>query len=599
MDSYDKQILQYCYVENEDIKKYSAELTSIFIDQPPKFDERISPVQNTQNTHKQIKATLFREEYTPDPVILIGTAGAGKTSFIRNFVENGISDKEHKKRPIIYIDFIKFTRQNVYDTNFVYNYIFEEVKNVCSDLKLHKLNVLKVIYSVEIKERKENIWAHLVAKGDVDKLEDLIAKYLEQEITKPIRHLEKVSNYLTKQCGRKLCLIFDNADQLKEEEQREIFLLAHSITRNLNCIVITSLREGYFYRWKDKSPFNAYHSTVYHITAPPYREVLERRIDYILNNFEFEKVGITVGNKSVDFEKGSLRTLFENIRKALFEEHNSEILSFLEETSYPNIRDGLEKFQTFLLSGHTHVTEYMSFEYGKGNRRGIPFWEFIKSVALDSNYYFNSKDSKIVNLFLPSSLNTNHFTKIRLLLYLRNDVQNSGKDLVFFPVSKIVDDFVKIGYTRDIVVEELNELHLRNLIITSDYSSDIEDEILINESSKITISTIGNYYAVSLIKQSSYLELCVADTPIYNEHTFERISYIYPESDKNGIRDLSRRIETVKEFIQYLSTMEGIDLKRAIEDTENAGLSFKIIEYISKGTERQFTSIEKFLGSIH
>lgn len=595
MDSFDNKILKECYVENEDIKKFSSELTSIFVDQPPQFDERIVPVQNTRNTQNQIKADIFREEYTPDPVVLIGTAGAGKTSFILNFVQNAISDREKKKRPIIYIDFIKFTKQNIYDTNFIYNYIVEKLKDVCSDLNLHKRNILDTVYKKEIKENKESLWSHLIGKDD-DKIEALISEFLKEAISHPINHLEKLSNYLNKYCGRKICLIFDNADQLKEEEQREIFLLAHSIKRNLNCIVITSLREGYFYRWRDKPPFNAYHSTVYHITAPPYREVLEKRINFILNHFEFEQTEIKFDNKSIDFEKGSLKTLFINLYKTLFKDYNSEILQFLEETSYPNIRDGLEKFQTFLLSGHTHVTEYMSLDYGKGDRRGVPFWEFLKSVALDSNYYYNSNDSKVVNLFSPINTNTNHFTKIRILLYLRNEVLASGKDLFFISASNLIGDFIRVGYSTDIILDELNFLHNKNLIYTTEYSSDVEEEVYIDQSSKLSISTIGNYYITSLIKQSTYIELCVVDTPIYNEGTFERLSYIFPESDKNGNRDLAKRAEVTREFIKYLSAMENIDLNRPIDDNEKPALSFKILDNIKKHVLPQLARIERFLG---
>ncbi len=62
---------------------------SIFSDTPPKFSEKISKVQNTKNTQGQITQELigFSQDYTPDPIIIIGTAGAGKTTFIKNFID--------------------------------------------------------------------------------------------------------------------------------------------------------------------------------------------------------------------------------------------------------------------------------------------------------------------------------------------------------------------------------------------------------------------------------------------------------------------------------------------------------------------------------
>ncbi|HRG07191.1 MAG TPA: hypothetical protein PLJ08_01335, partial [Cyclobacteriaceae bacterium] len=118
----------------------------------------------------------------------------------------------------------------------------------------------------------------------------------------------------------------------------------------------------------------------------------------------------------------------------------------------------------------------MSFEYGKSGRGGIPIWEFVKAVALESSYYYQSKKSTLVNLFYPSQRNLNHFTKIRLLdSIIEKNVGASRKNL-FIPVSNLVDDFIKAGYTSDIILDELNMLYEHGLIFTNDFTSDIETE---------------------------------------------------------------------------------------------------------------------------
>jgi hypothetical protein len=50
-----------------------------------------------------------------------------------------------------------------------------------------------------------------------------------------------------------MCVLFDNADQLNESDQKEVFLLGNGINRNLRSIAIISLREGYFYKWKEQT----------------------------------------------------------------------------------------------------------------------------------------------------------------------------------------------------------------------------------------------------------------------------------------------------------------------------------------------------------
>lgn len=594
-DLNDKDLLEKCYVDNEDTRKYSYELSSIFADSPPVFDHRISKVQNTKNTQKQLKDQLYNQDtnYTPDPVILIGTAGAGKTTFIKNFLEFELSDEEKRDRPIVYLDFRGKTSQEIDDTKQIHQDIINLLQENFSGLKLHQRNVLETIYKEEIKKNKEGIWSNLIS--DPGNLDGRIADYLENKTRDPITHLQKISQYLIRQVRKKLCLVFDNADQLNEVEQGKVFLLAHSINRNLRCLVITCLREGYFYRWKDKPPFNAYHSTVFHITAPPYREVLKKRINYILANFQFEEITLHGDGKKVEFQKGSLRHLFLTLYSSLFKKEQSEILQFLEQTSYPNIRAGLSNFQTFLLSGHTKIGEYMSFD-----RDHIPIWEFIKSVALDNDFYYNSRTSKVKNIFFPSSSGSNHFTKIRLLHYLNNEARlHSVKSVSFTNAKKIIGEFVKAGYTQDVILEELNTLLKDQMIFTSNYASDIEEEIIIQDEAMIHISPIGHYYINILINRFSYIDLVLQDTPIFDEVFFENISNAFPHSDRDGERDLPKRLESSKIFLQYLQAQEEDDLRRSTyTNAENNCFTFKVVANIHKIIQNQdFVRLEKFINS--
>jgi len=584
----DKEIMKKCYVGNEDVQKYSDELNAIFLDIPPSFDEKIAKVRNTKHTQEQIKKDIYIEGYNPDPIVVIGTAGAGKTTFIKNFIDIELNPKEKKKRPIVYIDFREFSAQEVYDTKLIYEKIILGIKKEHPGLNIHKRNILKTIYKKEISENKEGIWEEL--QNDKVAYENKLSEFLEEKTKNPLLHLEYISNYLNFQCQKKLCVVFDNADQLKDTEQREIFLLAHSINRKLNCIVISSLREGYYYRWKDKAPFNAYHSTVYHITAPPYRKVLKKRIEYVLENFDFKEISIQFDDKKVGFEKGSLKVLFKNLYKTLFETNNSEILRFLEETSYPNIRHGLEMFQTFLLSGHSKITEYMSVDYVEG----IPYWEFIKSVALESAYYYTAK-SKIYNLFQPIASNQNHFTKIRLLNYLLIENQKDGKGLKYVVLKDIQSIFIQIGYSSDIIKDELNDLLNHNLISTSDYLSDIDEVIELKEDSRIAISPIGNYYIDELIYNYSYLDLTVQNTSFYDNKFFQKIISGFPVSDKYGNRDLTKRLNTAKLFLDYLKSQELHDLSRQKLENENGALSLHITQKIEDRFSKEFKRIKKII----
>lgn len=582
----DREILKHCYVENEDVKKKYSELQGLLSDDPPKFDARIAPVQNTRNTQSQIKEDLFSADLMRNPIVVIGSAGAGKTTFIKNFFEVVLTDAEKRKRPTVYVDFTEYSDQLIRDTQAICTRILARIQESNPGLNLSERGVLKTIYRRQLEDRRKGLWNEVGMTEQV--LEQKTTAYMEEALRDANFHLINVANYLCEQCDKRLCLILDNADQLDEPSQKAVFLLAQSINKTMPCTVVLALREGYFFEWKDRPPFNAYTSTVYHITAPPYREVLRKRIDYVLKGQSFADTDIELGNKRVEFKRGSIKTLFENLYKSLFEEANSSMVSFLEEMSYPNIRAGLELFHRFLLSGHTHMSDYMALEY----RGGIPFWEFIKSVALDSDYYYTDQ-SKVVNLYKPSVSNVNHFTKIRLLRFLQNVKVRAGGAQQFVPIERCLQAFVRVGYNADVIIEELNELYRANLISSADYSSDREELGHINTDSMISVTSAGVYYISTLVNTFAYTDLVLQNTPIYDGKAFEALSMAFPPCDAQGKRDLAGRIHTVSLFLDYLRAQEIQDLRRERNDDDDEALSFKIVKRIDESCRPELENIRK------
>lgn len=586
-----KKILESCYVQNEDVKKYNSELGNVFSDDPPNFDRRILPVQNTAETQKQLKSNIFESgSNLPDPIIIIGTAGAGKTTFIKYFSEVVLSQKNKRNRPLVYLDFRLFTSQTIRDTKFIFKIILAQLEDKYPELNLTKINILKTIYNKEIIKKSEGTWSRY--KG-TEHMDDAIAEYIDENQKDPINHLKSVTEYLFYKCNKRICVLFDNADQLNDEDQKEVFLLGNSINRNLNSIVLISLREGYFYKWRKKPPFNAYQSVVYHITAPSYKRVLQKRIEYVMNNFDFAALDMESDNKVVKFREGSLQHLFKNLYDTLFTSRQSDVMDFLEETSYPNTREGLELFKSFLLSGHSKITEYMSFNYGTGD--GVPIWEFFKSIALESNYYYETQKSTVVNLLYPSKSNKNHFTKIRILNYLRSKLNSSAKRKDYFPVNKIMDLFLLAGYTVDIIEEELQILFEAKLISTSDYTEDIEELAVIELTSLVSITSVGLYYLEKLLGHFYYLDLVLQDTPIYDEHYYGEITKIFPDSDEYGNRNLSDRRETTSKFIEYLSSEEEKDKKFKSNFTDDI-IMFDVISFIDLTLSNDFKRLDNILN---
>lgn len=571
-DETSKELLETCYVKNEDVKKYNSDLKAVFEDNPPAFDARIAPVRNTDNTQEQIADQITNiSGEPPSPVILIGGKGVGKTTFLNYFFNVSLPEKVKESVIWVYVDMRSYTQQSIEDTRLICKKILEKVEDAYPQTRISDIGVLKSIYEKQINSRKRGVWA--IYKDDHNLIQQKIAEFIENEQADSIKHLEHVSAYFVNRLKKRLCLIFDNADQLSEESQKQAFILAQSLYRSLGVTMLLSLREGYFYRWKDKPPFDAYPSTVFHISAPLYREVLRRRFDYIAEKYKFPPVkGVLKDSMSVTIDKDALPRLFSNLSHTMFGYKNSEVLQYLEQTSYPNIRSGLEKLNAFLVSGHTKIVSYaMSPNYR------IPVWEFVKSVGLDSNLYYHHDTSHVFNLYYPAPGGKSHFLKIRLLLTLLNKCKGDVSKNEFVFVEEIVNEYIRAGYSADNVFSELSLLLIYGMIETNQYGSDVESDSQIFAKDNIRITYVGAYYARELCGRFFYLDLVLQDTPIYGTTEFDKIRHIFPHADQYGNRRLDSRAECVRLFVEYLRHQEELEVKRTVPSSEDTSLTYQIV----------------------
>jgi GTPase SAR1 family protein len=563
-----REIIKECFIQNEEIKKNKSDIEKLFSDRPPELAE-IIPARNTKNIATQIEGEIkthpisLKDVDPPKPIIIVGSKGAGKTTFINYLFKLSFSEEFLESRPYIYIDFRRYIDEDLERIgNVVLRDAIEQLFDNYPHLELHSLQVLKRIFFKEIKNNDESIWQYDKANSQ-DRYFQKLNDYLEVSRNDTQLYFNKLSEYLIRERRLRLCVVIDNADQFDVSIQRKAFLFAQSLNLKASCAVIISLREGYYYRWRHKPPFDAFEkSNVYHISAPPYKEVLQKRIDYALNNMNIEgKASGAMGQSlTIQIDNNSVVEFLYSLKQNLFGEENSEMLAFLEETTYPNIREGLEIFKHFLLSGHTEVAEYVLRQQMSPERTDtIPFWEFVKAVALDNKKYYNHEISRINNIFYPVEGSNNHFLKIKILKYLFHKVEKLGYTEKFDSAKRVLEVFTHAGYKYVNVLNELNELLRYRFIETDDSVSDDDSDSILEDMDNISITSKGNYYINTLMSSFVYLELVMQDTPIFNKDSFDKISRSFPLSNKLGKQNLQSRIDTVKHFVEYLQNQEKVE----------------------------------------
>jgi len=585
------ELIRECFIENQEIKKNRSEIEKLFSDLPPSW-ESVLPARNTASIVTQIKKEIaddnlkFNED-PPNPIVIIGSKGAGKTTFIHYLFSN-YSEQSH---PYVYIDFRNYAEIHDNFTNKIYGDILDRIYEKYGQIELCTRTALCSIYHNEIKRNDSGIWKYNLENNKAE-YEKTLSAFFSEKQTDREEHFFRLSEYMIKKRRTRLCIIIDNADQFDIETQKKVFLFAQSINKKGNVIIILSLREGYYYKLRHTPPFDAFACNVYHVTAPHYKDVLQKRIDYALSKIDALEGNSSgdVENKTFNIKNDDVRVFMLGLKTTLFGDHNSEILEFIQETTYPNIRDGLDIFKQFLISGHTKVSEYI-LRYRTNNHgnlsKAIPYWEFIKAVGLDNRKYYKYDISTINNLFYPVKGSCDHFLKIRILRFLNNKLDEGGNTGKYCRAGMLMDEFISIGYTAKYLIAELEELCKWRMVETDEFVSDTENSELVNSDSSICISRKGHYYVNVLVNKLPYVEMALEDTPIFSNDVFSNIKTLFPKSDNYGKRDLRKRVEVAKMFIEYLNNEEKSQM------IETRIYTRSIVKEIELGTKGDVDQIEK------
>jgi hypothetical protein len=592
----DTEFIRQCFVQNEEIIKNREEIERLFADRAPQVSS-VVPAVNTASLNKQIADEIrfdnisIKNLVPPNPIIIIGSKGAGKTTFINHLFRHHLSEDDIKDHLPIYLDLRKFfDKHDHFRANKVAKEIVEILYEGYSGLELHSLGVLIRVYLQQIKRNDESIWAH-DKEHNPDTYNERLSDFVEKAQNDSMDHLEHLNKYLIRERRLRLIVIIDNADQFDQPIQSEVFIFAHSLARKAFCGTVVSLREGYYYKWRNSPPFDAYESNVYHVTAPRYSEVLQRRIDYTLERIDVARNALVSegpGSKS-EITNQEIIEFLSGLRNSLFSESNSSIIDFLNYTTYPNIREGLKTFKLFLTSGYTNTPDYIVRERfrieGQSSPQVIPVHEFVRSIGLQNRLYYSSEVSILHNFFIPPIDSDDHFIKLYIIEDLANLLDKKGPSGKYVLAKDLIDKFSSFGYRLNVINASLFDLVKLGMLDTDEQITDIDWKALPKDCN-MAVTSKGYFYFKSLVNRFYYLDLVLQDTPIFDKHSFDEIKNGFPLANEKGKRFLYDRIETARRFLAYLALMEKKQPRQLI--SAYGSLS----EYLNKGFDADVSRIE-------
>lgn len=592
----ESEVLEHCYVESP--KKADRKV--------PYIDRVTSPLEVTKKEagdfQKRIIAALDTEhEPHTEVILLLGSVGVGKSTFIQRF-RKVLAAKEIDKDGIwLYLNFKHFSDTGLSLDEFICQQIEEAISEEYEGLKLNEWGFLKQAYHADYEKLKRGALQPLYSQDPKAFELEFGRKLANWSDTKPEDHLVKILSTAIKRLDKRVFLVFDNADQLTPETQNSIFLASEKLAERIRCYALISMREESYWKNRDAGPLNAFHTTAYHVQAASFKQVLAKRFQYARNLIS---EGAVAEDLDPDVSKQQLLEVFERLVRTLLGE-NENYIDFIESTAARDTRRALDTIAAFLTSGHTNI-EAIVRDVQRNSPKGfpVPFHEFLNAVVLRDHEVYTEDSCDVFNLFaVTGTSDASNFNRVAVLgriLASKNLKVEVGTGYVL--IEEVVNDCHSVGILPETTYSILAFLTARRAVETE---TTIKDDI--SRSQYVRVTSAGEYYVNKLCLMFGYLDLIVFQTPIIGDRNFGKINKAFEAVNRESgssatdrLRRVKCRLDLVEAFITYLDK----EIKKASFFTRGDAFAAESRDIVSRvrssfATEkaRVIESAEKVFGS--
>ncbi|MDC3332875.1 ATP-binding protein [bacterium] len=549
----ESEILENCYVDspkksekNSPYLDRSAKSISVSKKDAGDFQKRIiSSLSTSKANHAEV-------------ILLIGSVGVGKSTFIQRF-RKVLASKDIDENGIwIYLNFKHHSDTGESLDSFIYSQIEEILNTEYFNLKLTDWAFIKQAYHSEYENLKRGTLAPLFNKDESEFELKFAERVDEWSRNEKENHIIKLLKTASKRMSKSIFLIFDNADQLTPETQNNIFLAAQKLSEKIGCYAMIAMREESYWKNRDSGPLNAFHTTAYNVQPASLNQVISKRFNYakslILSMEE-------AGDLFFDVSKVELIAVIDRLIQTLLSDDNRYI-EFIEAISARDTRRALDTTAAFLVSGHTNI-EAILRDIRKGNPGDfpIPYHEFLNAIILRDHESYSEADGDILNIFnVSGETDASNFNRVAVLgriLSAVNTKSSVGSGYVL--IDEVVNDCHAVGVMPETSLSILNILNRRRLVETEmTIKSDLTG------SKYVRATSAGKFYINNLSADPAYLELIINETPVCSRKYFKRLERINGEinafTSSKGTERLKRvkkRMELIGVFVDYLDAEFG------------------------------------------
>ncbi|SDZ69520.1 AAA domain-containing protein [Variovorax sp. YR266] len=423
-DERDREMLEYCFVETKEsqaAEKRLMRLAEDLVGHIRALDTQ-SGIQLSDLLSRATAASLNQF------ILLVGTKGAGKSTFIHRFFNSKLSASLRESVVPITVNLADSDGDESSVLDWLRRQLLAKAELALADDAPTWEELIGHMFFGEYQRWSTSTMAPLY-KADKEQFKVEFGKHVEAiRRENPVDYIHGLLRNFVKGRKRLPCLIFDNADHFSIDFQERVFQFARSLFEREVCVVLMPITDKTSWQLSRQGALQSFENEALLLPTPSAKQVLEKRINFVLKKMDedahkdrgsyFVGKGIRVGVPDLmKFVRG-LEEVFLNTDKAVYvigQLANHSIREVLELArdivNSPHI--GLDEvFKAYVLGSAVHIQDYKT-------RKALIRGRYDIYVPSSSKYTHNVFD-------LNTELDTSPLLGLRILQALKDGVVMSG-----------------------------------------------------------------------------------------------------------------------------------------------------------------------------
>lgn len=511
----DEEMIRVCFAVTNESRQADENLARI-------SEDLVGRIRTLDTANADALTELIRrahQMHRNEFVIIVGTKGAGKTTFIDRFFQLVLPKDVAKDCVLIRVNMALSDGNPTKVIQWLDRNLLEAVEQAIFPAGPPTFDELQGMFFDEYKRWMVGPKKFLYeASKDQFKIE--FGKHVEdRREQQPLGYICRLVGSIVRLRKKIPCLVFDNADHFDIPFQEAVFQYARSIYEKELCLIIVPITDKTSWALSQQGALQTYEDESLFLPVPPVADVMAKRISYVAEKAGKEKGENYFFGRGITLSLSNLTAFADCLRKVFL--GNERTTDWISNLSNQDLRRALELAEFVMTSPHlrveSHITGYLAKQEPK-----ITETQIKRALICGKHDIYPLGQHKFIqNVYaLQPDVETTPLLCLRILqmlAQLHTDPRDGSR--VFTPIEDIYQYFAAIGISAMVMSSWLDGMLKAGLCLS--YDPMVTD---ITKVSKIELAPAGYQHLIFGSSDPLYAYCMSQVTPILDGASFEKLS---------------------------------------------------------------------------